>query len=139
MFIIDTQFSRTAAQVLMDRGYSLDVDVLESNVYRGCVLGIQNDNIAKPHFQLVVGSYNITFDIETGKRLENEHEFEIFDNLMCVYWDLDRLDIADCWNRIRPERWAIPSDWKNHSTNTKSVVRGIERLYVANLPLRNTL
>ena len=141
-YVVGGEFSNTAALVLMQAGYFYESRALEENIHRsggemlgyrnGCLIGIQKNNIQDPHFFLAVGDYIIAFDIMTGKRMTGETGYEKLDKFIEIYWELDRIQIADKWNQIRhDDRFKMPSNWTQDLTDPHEVTQGIERLHSA--------
>ncbi len=144
-YVVDSKFSNTAALVLKQAKYYCEPGVLKENIHRpegqiigyrnGCLIGIQKDDIQDPHFFLAVGGYIIAFDIMTGKRMAGETGYEKLDKFIEIYWELDRIQIADKWNQIRHEdRFKMPSNWTQDLTDPHEVTQGIERLHSAKIP-----
>ena len=144
-YAVDSAFSKKAALVLMQAEYYYESRVLEENIHRseggvgfyrnGCLIGIQRNNIQDPHFFLAVGGYIIAFDIMTGKRMTGETGYEKLDKFIEIYWELDRVQIADKWNQIRhDDRFKMPSNWTQDLTDPREVMQGIERLHLAKIP-----
>ena len=139
---VETKSAKKATEPLMTLGYFVEDDVFQENIHHhpgyisvgyrgGCIFGITFDGIPQPHFCLIVGYEVITFDLETGKKLENEISYEQLNEFIQVYWELDRIQIAELWNKTRRDnRFTMPSHWRQDLSNSN----GIERLYNSQPP-----
>ena len=147
IYILESEYAKAAAKVLMDCDYFLEDGVLQMNLHRfdnilmgfrnGCIFGIRINDVTQPHFCLIVGDEQIAYNLDTGRRLMNETGYEQLDEFVHVYWELDRVQLAGRWNQVRREnQFSIPSDWEQDQdlSNAEQVVMGIQKLYEAQPP-----
>ena len=145
IFIVETVYAKNFATRLMSVNYFQEIvhpqnihqgDNLISGYRNGCVVGIMLNDNRQPHFHLIVADEAIAFSIETGRRLKGETGFEQLDDYVHLYWELDRIQIAECWNEARPQnQYTIPQNWSQNLSDREEEKKGVAQLINAEIPM----